>query len=219
MDNDIVHYGHKKDVEEVSYGEYIDLGLESGTKWASCNLGANNPCDGGLLFQFGCVNGYYYGDANHQFTRQDPPPTASGKVYKKGEVLLPEDDAVYVATNGYAHMPTKEQVQELLSNTTKQWCSCSVLGDGHESHNVEGRLLTSKINGNKIFIPACGYYNTSFDYRTYTGLNEEGHLWCASTQDNYEDMGHIINVTSGGCVLSQKSMYYGLSVRGVIETK
>ena len=42
--------------------EYVDLGLPSGTMWATCNVGASRPEDSGLLFQFGCVNGYKYGD-------------------------------------------------------------------------------------------------------------------------------------------------------------
>ena len=44
--------------------EYVDLGLPSGTMWAICNVGASRPEDSGLLFQFGHVNGYKYGDNN-----------------------------------------------------------------------------------------------------------------------------------------------------------
>ena len=36
--------------------EYVDLGLPSGTMWATCNVGATKPEDSGLLFQFGRVN-------------------------------------------------------------------------------------------------------------------------------------------------------------------
>lgn len=47
--------------------EYVDLGLPSGTMWATCNVGANKPEDPGLLFQFGRVDGYRYGDINNKF--------------------------------------------------------------------------------------------------------------------------------------------------------
>ena len=47
--------------------EYVDLGLPSGTMWATCNVGATKPEDYGLLFQFGRVDGYKYGDTNHKF--------------------------------------------------------------------------------------------------------------------------------------------------------
>ena len=56
-------------IELISNGnehgfEYVDLGLPSGTMWATCNVGADKPEDGGLLFQFGRVDGYRYGDKN-----------------------------------------------------------------------------------------------------------------------------------------------------------
>ena len=35
--------------------EYVDLGLPSGTMWATCNVGATKLEDQGLLFQFGRV--------------------------------------------------------------------------------------------------------------------------------------------------------------------
>ena len=47
--------------------DYVDLGLPSGTMWATCNVGADKPEDEGLLFQFGRVDGYRFGDANHKF--------------------------------------------------------------------------------------------------------------------------------------------------------
>ena len=44
--------------------KYVDLGLPSCTMWATCNVGADKPEDSGLLFQFGRVDGYKYGDKN-----------------------------------------------------------------------------------------------------------------------------------------------------------
>ena len=51
--------------------EYVDLGLPLGTMWAKCNVGADKPEDYGLLFQFGCVDGYKYGDRNNKFVEDD----------------------------------------------------------------------------------------------------------------------------------------------------
>ena len=62
--------------------EYVDLGLPSKTMWATCNVGATKPEDEGLLFQFGRVDGYKYGDKNHKF-RIENLTTASGKLYDK----------------------------------------------------------------------------------------------------------------------------------------
>ena len=108
--------------------EYVDLGLPSGTMWATCNVGADKPEDYGLLFQFGRVDGYKYGDENHQFRTKEQnnqdtdnkyiPLTTSDKTYRKNDVLDLEDDAAYVQMGGKWMMPTNDQLEELFNNTT-----------------------------------------------------------------------------------------------------
>ena len=103
--------------------EYVDLGLESGTMWATCNVGADKPEDEGLLFQFGRVDGYKYGDKNHKFKTkyqnlldgspsQYTPLTTSGKVYKANDILDLADDAAHVNMGGKWMMPTNDQLKE-----------------------------------------------------------------------------------------------------------
>ena len=60
--------------------EYIDLGLPSGTMWATCNVGASKPEDEGLLFQFGRVDGYNYGDKTHKFITKEQNKQDTGNV-------------------------------------------------------------------------------------------------------------------------------------------
>ena len=110
--------------------EYIDLGLPSGTMWATCNVGATKPEDFGLLFQFGCVNGYKYGDTNHKIRTNDQneqdtgneytPLTTSGKVYNENEILNLDDDVAHVNMGGAWMMPTRDEIEELLDNTTQK---------------------------------------------------------------------------------------------------
>ena len=66
--------------------KYVDLGLPSCTMWATCNVGASKPEDEGLLFQFGRVDGYKYGDKN-QFIANNQT-TTSGKTYKRNNILF-----------------------------------------------------------------------------------------------------------------------------------
>ena len=71
--------------------EYVDLGFPSCTMWATCNVGATKPEDYGLLFQFGRVDGYKYGDTNHKFItneqnkkdtgNEEIPVASSSKTY------------------------------------------------------------------------------------------------------------------------------------------
>ena len=97
--------------------EYVDLGLPSKTMWATCNVGATRPEDFGLLFQFGLVDGYKYGDKNHKFKTNAQilkdgsvtkyiPITSSGKVYKINEILDLADDAAHINMGGIWRMPT-----------------------------------------------------------------------------------------------------------------
>ena len=204
--------------EELPEG-VVDLGLPSGLKWASCNIGASKPCEYGKLFQFGCVDGYTYGDTNHNFhlnVSGGTPTTASGNTYAVGAVLDPDDDAAHVATNGKLRMPTKVEIEELLANTTSQWCQCKdVLGDDHTSHNVYGKLFTSKKDtSKKIFIPAAGFFD---GYRLFSKTGSYGYIWSSSVDASDVKYGRSINFYSGNCYRSVNSRCSGLSVRGVCK--
>ena len=134
--------------------EYVDLGLPSKTMWATCNVGASKPEDEGLFFQFGCTDGYKYGDNNNQFktynqNEQDTgcefiPKTSSGKIYKENDILDLVDDAAHVNMGGKWRMSTSDELEELLNNTTH---------DVSFINNVKGMLFTSKINRHQMFIP------------------------------------------------------------------
>ena len=134
--------------------EYVDLGLPSKTMWATCNVGASKPEDEGLFFQFGCTDGYKYGDNNNQFktynqNEQDTgcefiPKTSSGKIYKENDILDLVDDAAHVNMGGKWRMPTRDELEELINNTTH---------DVSFINGVKGMMFTSNINGHQLFIP------------------------------------------------------------------
>ena len=140
--------------------DYVDLGLPSGTMWATCNVGATKPEDEGLLFQFGRVDGYRFGDKNNQFRTNDQNEqdtgnrymalTTSGKIYKKNEILDLSDDAAHVNMGGKWRMPTYEQLKELYDNTTHKV---------ETINGVKGMMFTSNKNGKQLFIPFAGYWN------------------------------------------------------------
>ena len=64
--------------------------------------------------------------------------------------LLPEDDAATANWGIDWQMPSEAQYNELINknNTITNW----TIQDG-----VYGRIITSKSNGNSIFLPAAGY--------------------------------------------------------------
>ena len=145
--------------------EYVDLGLPSKTMWATCNVGGNKPEDPGLLFQFGRVDGYKYGDKNNKFRTNVQnledgsiseyiPLTTTGKIYKINELLDLADDAAHVNMGSKWRMPTKNDLEELFNNITHKV---------ETLNGVKGMMFTSKINDKRLFIPFAGYwYNGSF---------------------------------------------------------
>ena len=125
--------------------DYVDLGLPSGTLWSACNVGASKPSESGLYFQWGDTQGYTAdqvgtGDGKKRFAldwsdyKWGETPNFT-KYTTEGATLELEDDAAHVNMGGSWHMPTKEQIQELIDNTKSTWTT----KDG-----VNGRLFTSK---------------------------------------------------------------------------
>ena len=51
--------------------EFVDLGLPSGLKWASCNVGAEKPEDFGLYFAWGETEGYANASSGKRFSWSD----------------------------------------------------------------------------------------------------------------------------------------------------
>ena len=104
----------------------IDLGLPSGTQWATCNIGAFEPEDSGIHYIWGETTPY-----KHEYTYKDNPV-----------VLPPRVDAATVNWGKGWRMPTKCEMDELLQNCTWEWT-----GNGYR--------LTGP-NGCYIFLPTTG---------------------------------------------------------------
>ena len=130
--------------------EYVDLGLPSGTLWATCNVGANSPEEYGDYFAWGETKPKTDYSWDTYFDTDD-----GGKTFKKYydndglTELLPEDDAATVNWGSKWHTPSVEQCSELINDkyTTIEWT---------KQTKVLGHKITSKTNGKSIFLPACG---------------------------------------------------------------
>lgn len=153
---------------------YVDLFLPSRTLWATCNIGANSPEEYGDYFAWGETEGYNSGKTNFSWSTYKwcngsydtltkyNVSSSYGIVDNKTELNL-EDDAAYVNLGAEWRMPSREQFQELINinYTTTEWTTLN---------GVKGRKITSKSNGNSIFLPAAGYrYKSSLDYASSYG--------------------------------------------------
>ena len=154
--------------------EYVDLGLPSKTLWATCNVGASKPEEYGDYFAWGetTPKDTYNWDTYKWCDRSDDTMSKYcdnnnfGTIDNK-KTLDSEDDVATVNWGSNWCMPTHKQIEELLLQTEKKWTTLN---------NVNGVKLTSKINGNSIFLPAAGYRS----YRTVRDAGVMGGYWSCS---------------------------------------
>lgn len=189
-DNSKVTYSISQ-VKEVAFveaeeHEWVDLGLPSGTLWATCNIGANSPEEYGDYLAWGettTKNNYSW---STYFDTDD-----GGSTFKKYNnnggltELQPTDDAATANWGSDWQMPSLAQIQELYSSnyTTTEWT---------QVNGVNGRKITSKSNGNSIFLPAAGYrYGTSL-----YGAGGDGDYWSRSLYAGYSDSAYYLYFSS-----------------------
>ncbi|MCR5130097.1 MAG: hypothetical protein K6C10_01375 [Prevotella sp.] len=135
---------------------YVDLGLPSGTKWASCNIGASQPEYPGSYFAWGETTGdkkayswatYKYCEGTNTTLTKYCSDSSYGTVDNLTGLEI-SDDAAYVNWGNNWRIPSKDQWDELETECT--WTAASKNGWG-------GFEVTGP-NGNTIFLPNGGEY-------------------------------------------------------------
>jgi hypothetical protein len=158
--------------------EYVDLGLS--VKWATFNLGASAPEEYGDYFAWGETEPkakygwaqYKWGNGENKALTKYCNKAAYGVDGFTDNLtqLLPEDDAAHVNWDGNWRMPTAAEFDELINNCTIEKSTMN---------GVNGYLLTSKINGNSIFLPMAGYYNFDLAPNKHLGNRTTCYHWSA----------------------------------------
>jgi uncharacterized protein (TIGR02145 family) len=190
---------------------YVDLGLPSGTLWATCNLGANLPEEYGDYFAWGETQpkdnfswtNYQYcmGSFNTLTKYCNNPDIGYNGFTDDLTTLLPEDDAATANWGDDWCMPTDEEWQELYQNTTVTWTT---------RNGVNGRLFTAS-NGNSIFMPASGYCNES----TPEATGIIGDYWTSSLDTDYPSGALSFFFNSSNYYIGFCNRLYGRNVRAV----
>lgn len=191
-------------IREKIEPEAVDLGLS--VKWANFNIGAFDPTHYGDYFAWG---------------ETEPKETYSWATYKwcdgtdanitkynsaDGKTILePADDAAQVQWGGNWRMPTKEELQELIDSC--QWERVTL-------NSVIGNKITGP-NGNSIFIPAAGSYN-SFDNQLHS-VGSAGWLYSSSAASN--TFAREINIGYSGAKSTSCSKCLGLTIRPVYDDR
>lgn len=193
----------KRDREAAAYNrthgvinghEYVDLGLPSGIKWATCNIGANKPEDYGNYYEWSEIN-----------TVSDGPSYYSATFHKTMNVDIgcnPKYDAARANWGGSWRMPSKKELQELGDECTWTWT---------RQGDKTGCKVTGP-NGNSIFLPAAGH-------RTGTSLYTVGfcgYYWSSTPRST--DFGispYIIHFDDDEAEIHWRGRTDGLSIRPV----
>lgn len=186
------------DTPQLIQPETVDLGLS--VLWADRNVGAASPSAPGNHYAFGetvpkqvytresyqCDN-YYWDSDTYQ--------------------LKAEDDAATLQLGEGWRTPTDDELIELKNNCMWE----RVVLDGQFGYKV-----TSKINGNSIFLPAAGYKK---DQQLVNG-NKRGYYWSCHSSSYYSgyraDYLHFFSLGNGrGVAIVSHVRWYGFSVRAV----
>ena len=168
--------------------EYVDLGLPSGVKWATCNVGANKPEEFGDYFAWGETKPkkeYTY-ENSKTYAKERNDFSASARY-----------DVARVSWGGGWRMPTQEEAYELIEKCS--WVKTKQ--NGICGYRTEGP------NGNSIFIPCAGY-------RRNERLVFDNSMMCCWTSTP-DDWCHASSLSSQ--TVSSLTREIGLPVRPIIK--
>ena len=143
---------------EINGHAYVDLGLSSGLKWATCNLGANSCEERGVAYRWGSIteNGEYYSEMED----------ISGNI---------QYDAATSNWGASWRMPSESEFKELIDE-----CECSlVFENGIKGYKFAG------VNGASIFLPVNEGIMDLSCYWTSTPLDDE-YVKCLMFADSYD---------------------------------
>lgn len=180
--------------------EAVDLGLPSGTRWASCNVGATKPEEFGGYYAWGETetkevyewSTYSHCDGNGETCRG-----------LDGNICGTQYDVAHVKWGDDWRMPTFNEIEELVDNCTKTVT---------ELNSVQVMKLTGP-NGNSIYLPFTGYMKGTD--RKNIGY-DSGYFW--SGVNPYADHLAPCMVLSASSYASYDNLwdkYLGLAVRPV----
>lgn len=202
LDGEKIHEGHAKIKSNDEKGkninvsghvngyECVDLGLPSGKKWASMNVGATSPYNAGTFYNWGKTYSYRKNDS---------------------ELRLQEDisgnssyDVARSVWGGSWRLPTSSEWKELFDN-----CKATKI----EEHGMEGVKLTGK-NGASIILPRCGWLTHGGETNNPT----VGFYWTSTPSNKYNFNAGCVKVFQvGGMIAAELSKQYGMLVRPITD--
>lgn len=188
--------GEEKRIQSINGHEYVDLGLPSGLKWATCNVGASRPEDYGDYYAWGeTQTKSEYTEENSLTYRKDMGNISGNSQY----------DVARAQWGGSWRLPTLTEFQELINHCKWNWVKIN---------GSEGCRVISP-NGNSIFFPAAGFCSGKS-----IGIQDlSGYYWSGSGifDENDNFYAYFLCFDYGGAVCRLCHCDFGLFIRPVSE--
>ena len=183
---------------ETDGHKWVDLGLPSGTRWATCNLGTDEVDQSGDHYRWGATKSFFKSD-----------------VYAKRDVQkdISSDDDYDAATASWGpcwYIPSAADFVELIENCTWEWTNIG---------RSKGLKVTSKINGKYIFLPAAGIcQHGAKEFKFCDDINDKLCYWTSTNMEGWQnvDDAYYFTAFKEDAYISSKIRYqYGFSIRPV----
>lgn len=182
---------------EIDGHAYVDLGLPSGTLWATCNVGASKPEEFGSRFAWGetetkqeySYENYKWGNGTYKSMTKYCINSEYGTIDNKTTLEL-SDDAAYIHWGGKWRMPIHEEMVELAANCSAEFT---------EVNNAKVYKLTGP-NGKFLYLPADVTYSdcaTSY-WTTEMAISEGTSLYIHMLYLNKKDSPMMRSEVVGG---------------------
>ncbi len=186
---------------EINGHKWVDLGLPSGLKWATCNVGTDVVDQSGNHYKWGETSTFQdKGSKKNELYGTEVTTEISGN---------PQYDAARAEWGGTWRIPTLAEFNELIENCTWEWTSIG---------RRKGVKVTSKHNGNYIFLPAAGICNNyTYTYGRADDINESAMYWTSTpSQAHPSHYTFRLSITNIAFTTSS-SRTEGLSIRPVSD--
>ena len=186
--------GGDDDNGTINEHEYVDLGLPSGLKWATCNVGASSPEDYGDYFAWGETSPKAEYTSENSITYGEQMSDISGNA---------QYDAATANWGGSWRMPTEDELWELFDHCEWEWT---------QVNGVNGSKVVGP-NGSCILLPAAGYrYGSALDDAGNGGL-----YWSSTPHDDGYYDAYVLFFGNGYEYEVNHYRSYGRTVRPVSD--
>lgn len=184
--------------------DWVDLGLPSGIRWATCNVGASVPEEFGDYYAWGETEPKNEYTSINSMTYKVPfrKLKKSGIIDDSG-TLTKEHDVASTAWGESWRMPTDDEYQELISSCT--WNFASFNG-------VNGYLVTGP-NKKNIFLPAAAFQQGT----SVENIGDFGDYWSSTIVKELSGVSCSLGYSSKSYGRRRYARYAGRTIRPVTE--